>query len=70
MVETAKDRECGDGGSGVHRAIPVLPRFGDTLLEALMRPRMVEVPGVVVCQGSIGGSIRDQKHGRKLFRTY
>ena len=43
MVETTKNWDCGDRGSGAHRVMAVLPRFGDTLIDALMRSRMIEV---------------------------
>ncbi len=48
VVETSKNGACGDFGNGAHRAIPALLRFGDTLIDALMRSRMIEVLDVFV----------------------
>jgi hypothetical protein len=48
MVETTKNRECGDCSGDTHHIIPVRPWFGDLLLDALMRSRLIEVLDVFV----------------------
>jgi hypothetical protein len=47
-VETAENWERRDFGGGARRIDLLLPRFGDTLVDALMRSRLVEVLGVFV----------------------
>ncbi len=47
-METTKNRERSDFGGGAHRKTSVLPWFGDTLVDALVWSRMVEVLDVFV----------------------
>jgi len=61
VVETTKNRECGDFGSGTHRSLPVRPWFGDTLLDALVWPRMIEVLDVFVQDAPQVGLAHEQE---------
>src|SRR4051794_9828085 len=48
MVETTKNGERDDFGSGNPCAIPVRPWFGDTLVDTLVWSRMIEILDIFV----------------------